>query len=243
MIPLKNSSLILYSKFDEEVGVNYIRPSKASTEIESSAKLVESFDGPFSIPKSSYSTKYLHDWLVSYSLEQDGLNFNLSSFTLSFFIRVVGNKRVGIYEDSFTSAPRFSVTAVGLDLRLETQQQRWTHLLIKNILKANNWQFIALTYENQTQTLKLYDQTAVVKMEYKDIDFDRSSLHKITIGKSTPFRMSLGYIGSYDNYRDSYFFPPSSAIACFSVHSQALTQMEIALLPCACQFKDQQQPR
>ena len=98
----------------------------------------------------------------------------------------------------------------------------------RNVFKSNEWQFVALTYDGASKRLKLYDETANVKQEYANVQTDQVFTQQIGVGESLRFG-------------DVLEFTQSSAIACLSVHNQVLSQSDVALLPCACQFKDRQQ--
>ena len=202
-------------------------------------ELVDSFDGPFSIPNSSYRTNYqlrAGTWLGYFKMSP---KIDLTSFTLSFYLRVTGNETVAIYRDWYHPGPRFSLTAVNLGLELHTYDssqgdyydydtETISSFTFQNVFNSNEWQFVALTYDGASKRLKLYDETANVKEEHRNVKIDQVTTEFITIGRS--FR-----------FGDWKFFTRSSAIACLSVHNQVLSQSDVALLPCACQFKDRQQ--
>ena len=236
---MKNQSLVLYSKFDNETGFDYIKPNNTEVGIRNSTQLVDTFDGPFSNPDSSYSTNTLFSigiWLGYFKMSPE---IDLTSFTLGFYLRVTGSEFVGIYRDWHDPGYRFTLTAANLDLELHIHNSSisWrtdpsykdtiTSFTFRNVFKAFEWQFVALTYDGARRQLKLYDETANVKDEYANVQIDQASTNEIGIGAS--FRFS-----------DWKYFPRSSAIACFSLHNKGLPQMDIALLPCACQLKDRQ---
>ena len=233
LIPLKYQSLIWYSKFDRETGFNYIKPRNAIISIDSSTALINSLDGPFSNSSSSYGTRSnrggpLGDFAPPFRVD-------LTSFTLSFYLRVTGTETVGIYLESSLPGYRFSLNAVGLNLELHTHHSFYTFnkqtvasVSFRNVFKRNDWHFVALTYDGASKQLKLYDETANVKQERTNVRIDNVYSYAFFIGSGLRFG-----IGKY--------FTHSSAIACFSIHDQVLSQNDIALLPCACQFKDRQQ--
>ena len=207
--------------------------------VNSNTELVKSFDGPFSIPNLSYRTNRTGRWLGYFTMSP---KIDLTSFTLSFYLRVTGNETVGIYRDFHDPGTRFSLTAVSLDLELHTHDSSISFITIhpnwslrtissftfRNVFIANQWQFVALTYDGASKRLKLYDETANVKQEHANVQIDQVSTNEIGIGESLRFG-------------DVKLFTRSSAIACLSVHNHALSQSDVALLPCACQFKDRQQ--
>ena len=238
LIPLKNQSLVLYSKFDLETGFNYVKPQNSSMNVEGNTELARSIAGPFSIPNSSYRTRYLGgSWLGYFEMSP---KVDLTSFTLSFYLRVGGNELFGLYYDDHDSKSghlRFSISVFGTDLEIDTHNssaglsagyQTIQSYTFRNVLERNEWQFVALTYDGSRKIMKLYDETANVKEGLTNIQIDQVFTSQISIGSS---------------YRFGYFkkFSQSSAIACLSLHNQVLSQMDIALLPCACQFKDRLQ--
>ena len=159
LIPLKNQSLILYSKFDNETGFNYVEPPNATVIPESVAGLVDSFDGPFSIPYSSYRTSSI----APLGHFQMSPKINLPSFTLSFYLRVVGNETDGIYREWHDPGYRFTLSAVNLDLEFHTHHisSDWPansgtvfSVTFPNVFIANDWKFVALTYDGTNKNLK-----------------------------------------------------------------------------------------
>ena len=232
---MKNQGLVLYSKFDHETGFNYISPNNTERMfVDSYTELVDSFDGPFLIPNSSYRTNYRSDSLGFFNLCP---KIVLPSFTLSFYLRVTGNEFVGIFYDFHDPGLRFTLTAANLDLELHTHDSSASHpsyiqtissFTFRNVFKSNEWQFVALTYDGASKRLKLYDETANVKQEHANVQIDQVFTQQIGIGESLRFG-------------DVQEFTQSSAIACLSVHNQVLSQSDVALLPCSCQFKDRQQ--
>ena len=233
---MKSESLILYSKFDQETGINYIKPNDAQVNEYQYTELVDNFEGPFSIPNSSYRTNITSPNGHSLCFVEMASYFQLQSFTVSFYLRVIGNETVGIFYDDHdfeTGFLRFSLTAVNFDLEFHihnSSSPSWetiSSFTFQNVLKANDWKFVALTYDATSKQLKLYDETANVKQEQTNVEIDQVSTWTLAIGGSIRF-------ASWEK------FTRSSAIACFSLHNQALSQTDIALLPCACQFKDRQ---
>lgn len=199
-----------------------------------SFELVQTFDGPFSISNSSYRTTQA-GYLTYYRMNP---TVNLSSFSLAFYLRVVGNETVGIYQDEYSGSQplRFSLLAVGTNLELHTHNafasyedpswnQTVSFFLFSNVFKPNQWVFVGLVYDSSLQLLNLYDQSGNIVDFKANVAIDQVPTEYVDIG---------------DSYRfgTNYQFSPTSAIACLSLHKIALTQMDMALLPCACQSKD-----
>ena len=167
------------------------------------------------------------------------LDVDTTSFTLGFFLRVSGTETVGIYSEqpskiSYRSRYRFSLTAVDLNLELHTHDvfsynnNTVSSFTFRKVLKAYDWQFVALSYNWWTKPLKLYDETANVIQEHSNVHISLAFTHSIYIGQSHRFGVDT-------------FFTPFSAIAYLSLHNRVLSRLDIALLPCACQFKDRRQ--
>ena len=243
IIPRKDD-LLIYSKYDQETGDIYIKPAFDNYFVmPGDIELVRSFSGPFSIPNSAYRTTS-GTILGSHTLVQ---HFSIRSFTLGVFLRVPGTGINAIYSDNHAMElfglfmkHRFSVVANDLDVEFHLHDASATtkveamrtvaNFTFSNVLKANDWQFLALVYDDRDQTLKLFDETANLVQEEANVDIDQVSTRHLYIGA-----------GFYNGVEVN--FAPSSAIACLSLHTVALSQMEIALLPCACQFKDKLQTR
>ena len=222
LIPLKNDGLVLYAKFDQETGFNYIKPNNTTIQIRQTTKLVDYFDGPFSSPNSSYSSTASDNWLEYFKMSP---KIDLSSFTLAFYFRVTGNEIVGVFYDL---AP-----PVNLDLELhihnstaESPDSRNTvsSFTFRNVFKPNDWQFVALTYDAASKIAKLYDQTATVKQEQAYVEIDQVLTGRLGVAEGIRFRQWTT-------------ISPSSAIACLSVYGRVLSPITIALLPCADQLQ------
>ena len=244
LVPRKQD-LVFYSLFDQETGASHLKMNSVVWNNWDS-QLVDTIEGPFSIPKSSYSTKGASQYLGYYSMDP---KVNLSSFSLTFYLRVCGTETIGLYLDrhddnSPNYSSRFSLVAVGLDLEFHTHnssatmesnyynspapKQTISQATFSNVLKPNQWTFVGLVYDSTSQTLKLYDETANEKQRLTNIEIDEVPTQSSRIGLGLRF-------GDYK------FFSPQSAMACFSLHDVVLSPMDIALLPCACQFKDKHQ--
>ena len=235
-IPLKNE-LVLYSKFDQETGGLYLQKDYVLwNETWGSSNLVQNQPGPFSMPNSSYQyNDSSSNVLTFYSLVP---KVDLSSFSLSFYLRAIGNETFGIYQDEngINSRLRFSLLAVGTNMELHTHNsssfssnQTVSSFIFSNLLKPNEWTFIGLVYNSTSQLLQLYDQSGNVVEMRTNVTIDPIPTRYIDVGDSY-------------RYGVQHLFSPSSAIACLSLHDVALTQMDMALLPCACQFKDRKLP-
>ena len=223
----------MYLTFDHEVGFSYIKPNNAITEI---SPYTEWYSGTVSLPPSWCRTSDTSaQWLGYFRMSP---KIDLTSFTLGFYLRVTGTEIVGVYDDDHDLVwghLRFSLTAVNLDLELHIHKSSASFsygtvisYTFQNVFKANQWQFVALTYDGASRQVKIYDETATVKLFGTNIQIDQVFTYSVWIG---------------DSYRYGIVkrFTRSSAIACFSLHNKVLSQMDIALLPCACQFKDRQQ--
>ena len=235
IIPLKNE-LVFYSKFDQQTGSVYLSQSNVSN-FKLNSELVHAIDGPFSSTNSSFhSTCYCA--LTVFRMDPKA---DLFSFTLSFFLRINDISTFGIYQDEHEpiSPLRFSLLAVGTNIELHTHNSssqwpdpaRWdtvSSFTFANVLKVKDWTFVGLVYEATSKTLKFYDQFANVIDLKTNVQIDPVATQNIRIGDSRRFGTK-------------YQFSPYSAIACLSLHKTALSQMDMALLPCACQFKDERQ--
>ena len=208
----------------------------------SSSVLATDIDGPFRYPNSSYTTSAL-GYLGQYDITP---NLDLSSFTLSFFLRVRGNETVGIYQDfhtrsgySYSYQRRFSIVSFGQSLELHihdssaNSKSTIASYTFANVLKKNEWTFVAMVFSAYSSSsrgnLILYDSTGNAKEFLTNVQIDRTSTKTIMIGQANRFG-------------DEISFPTSASIACLSLYDVALPQVDVALLPCACQFKDKLAP-
>ena len=91
-----------------------------------------------------------------------------------------------------------------------------------HVLKINDWTFVALVYDSSKEVLKLYDETLNMQQIPIASRIHRSFTKTISLGISQSAAMQ----------------EPNWAIACISLHDVILSQLEIAQLPCTCQFKN-----
>ena len=235
-IPLKND-LVLYSKFDGDSQFLYKSQSYVRAYVDKNAEVVRGFDGPYEIPYSSFGLAHL-ETATSTDLGYYTMNppANLGSFSLSFFIRVTDSATTALYMDERqANRPRFSIIADGYDLEIHTHDS-FTRLndeatktlfnhKFNNVLRRNRWTFVAIVYDLSTSSLTIYDQSGNVRWVKSNVRIYNALTSKVYVG--------MGY---HDNRLD--WITESTTIACLSLHNTVLAPVDVALLPCACQFKD-----
>ena len=105
--------------------------------------------------------------------------------------------------------------------------------------------FFAITYDNSKEEVTLFDNTATIFERFQGVKIDASDKYEneggMFVGSAsrngTLFNVNtrdLGLSSSYDNRNQ---LASTSAIGCLSFFNQVLTDVEIASLQCACQFK------
>lgn len=194
----------------------------------SRVEVMTSKNGPFSIPNSSYRTTTIYDF-GHFTMNPKA---NLSSFSLSFYLYITGNEVVGILINY--SPYRFSLIGNKQNLEFHTHNSTAnpvstvTSFTFSNVFKPNQWTFVGLVYNAERHILELYDESANVVQFRTNVKVDQVLSSMINVGYG-------------ERYGIGKYFATSSALACMSLHDVVLSQMEMALLPCACQFKDKLQ--
>ena len=146
---------------------------------------------------------------------------SITSFTLSFYLHVDGSRTTTIFQSGQAFSARFTILAFGLNLKVHDISQTIPSITFYNVLRRNQWTFIALAYDSAQRLLKLYDGSANEKQN-GDSNFD------IIEDVNGDFAVRSSDYIEYSEY----------SIACISLHNICLSQMDIAMLPCACQFNN-----
>ena len=190
------------------------------------SRLLEVEEGPFGAPSTSYSTS-----CTDTECSLGGFHFiqprDWRSFTISFYWKTMANRNAGILY--FT--PRFSVISAFRNLEIHAhnisngQLTPVSHMIFRNIFEPGMWKFVAISFDDHTKEMIVYDESAKV-------------LFKVNVYNMPSVLTTAMVVGEgYQRLQPRKMMYRSDAIACLSVFNTVLVDFEIAQLPCACQLQ------
>ena len=184
-------NLAFYSTCDDDTGFDYL--SRNNMRWSQGSSIVNT-EGPFSIDNSAFTTTqytYLGQYLMSPKLD-------LSSFSLSFYLKISGRETIGVYQDDQDSQSpyptRFSILTAGLNLVIQVFNSSATTATeasnvisaykFTNALKSNEWTFVTLVYDSTDKTLKFYDEAANKREVKTGVNIDQVDTGRIVLGQA-----------------------------------------------------------
>ena len=229
---------LFYATFDDKNSLNYKTRHGISGYSLPSSSVVITSNGPFSIPRSSFTSN--DQPIAMYKMVP---KVTSDSFALSFFIRTTTtNEILGIYQEgdeNSDSSIRFSVIAMGMDIEIHIHNRPSVHILhhqtvpvgtkkiyaFPDALTLNEWTFLAIQYDSWTRELSLFDSSAMAFQVESEVEIPPSRIGTIIIGKGHRFGVQQ-------------HFSSSASISCLSFYDSPLSNVHYAMLQCACEFKD-----
>ena len=210
-----------------------------------------SFLNPFGFYKLSNSTK---SFTLSMFLRPSGSNpapilsdaasiyQNKSRFSLFSNHRDI---HFHVHNQNFDQWPPRTSELIKFENVLKEKKNYYHKILHRNV-EERAFSFFAITYDSTKDELTVYDQSATIVGRVRGINIPSPENLEFEGGIFVGSAFENGTISTADtnypsnNFSNSARLAYMAAISCLSYHNRVLTDVEIASLQCACQFKGKQ---
>ena len=220
-------SLLMFLPFDSTYELTDRANDRIPFEVYN-AKLETSKPGPFDIHNSSYTISKDAGYICYYKPLP-----SFPSFTVSLYYYASGASQTGamVFAYGEGKANRFSFSYNGnaLEVHRFDRFENFTseHFTVENVF--HNWTFVALTYDNNTETVKVYNEAG-------------DKIHQKTNFPILDYEGMAFDIGFGRNNRTFLKMHSGDAIACTMIYTKVLSSEEIAQLPEVCRWKGNSPP-
>ena len=211
-----------------------------------------SFLNPFGFYKRSNSTK---SFTLSMFLRPSGsnpapiLSDAASIYQNKWRFSLFSNHRdinFHVHNQNFNQWPPRTSELIKFENVLKEKMIIYHHKILYQNIEERAFSFFAITYDSTKDELTVYDQSATIVGRVRGINIPSPENLEFEGGIFVGSAFENGTISTADTNYPSNNFSNSSrlaymaAISCLSYHNRVLTDVEIASLQCACQFKGKQ---